>query len=142
MRHLAAAGLVALVTLALAGCTGQRLRSDHRSGMARLGDCHVFVLNKSSEEVISAVVYVDGEEVLSDSVPQYSDQATVREVRLRLPLGVHRVRVVVGSETSEIEVDVTSIQPCKCQIIYYDEPGDRFGPNDYRRLAVQQIYPC
>ena len=84
---------MALVTLVLAGCTGQRLRSDPRSGMARLGDCHVFVLNKSSEEVISAVVYVDGEEVLSDSVPRYSDQATVREVRLRLPLGVHRVRV-------------------------------------------------
>ena len=142
MRVLAAMGLTAFLVSVLSGCAGARGHADDRAGAVNRGNCRVFVVNKSSQEAVSAVVYVDGQEVLSGSVGQYSAGSSTREVWLQLPLGVHRVRAVIGSQSSEIDVEVTSAQIATCQVIYYDPPGDCFGPRDYRQVAVQQIHPC
>ena len=141
MRCLSAAGLVTLLALALIGCTGQRTRSDARSETARLGRCHVFVYNKSAEDLITAVVYIDGVEVLRGDASRSGRDGNTLETWLRLPLGVHHVRAVVGSETTEAEIEVTSVQTCMCQILLYDEPVE-FAPGRFSRLSVAQIYPC
>lgn len=141
MRRVAVAGVAAVLALTLIGCAGQRLRSDARSDTASLGTCHVFAFNKSSMERVSAVIYVDGEEVLRGDVSKLSAEANPLETWLKLPLGVHHVRAVVGSVITEAEVEVTSAQTCMCQILLYDQPVE-FAPGRFSRLSVAQIYPC
>jgi hypothetical protein len=56
------------------------------------------------------IVQVDGEEVLRGDALRLSSGGRALETWLRLPLGSHHVRAVVGSETTEADVVVTSRQ--------------------------------
>ncbi len=141
MRRMTAAGLVALVVLTLSGCTGQRIRSDAGSETASLGMCHPFVFNKSSEDVLNAVIYIDGEEGLRGDASRSGRKGMTWKPGFGCPGLVHHVRAVVGSETTEAEIEVTSVQTCMCQILLYDEPVE-FTPGRFSRLSVAQIYPC
>ena len=133
--------LVGLALLSAAACSRPRVPSNTPSDATLVGDVHVFVVNRSSEETISVVVYVDDEEVLRGTYPQLARTRDLGGTRLRLPVGIHRVRAVVGSVSTEAEVEVTTVQACSCQIIWYDEP-EEFAPGRFSRLSVAQIYPC
>ena len=141
MRTVAAALLVGLAVLGTAACSAARVAPHAPSDATRLGDVHVFVVNKSSEETISVVVYVDDEEVLRGTYPQFTRTRDLSGTRLRLPVGIHRVRAVVGSVSTEAEIEVTTVQECTCQIIWTDEPNE-YAPGRFSRLSVEQIYPC
>lgn len=141
MQRLAYVGLMTLLALMPIGCTGQRLDSGARSETVSLGNCHVFVLNKSSEDLLFAVVYIDGERVLCGDASRSGRGGKDLEAWLRLPVGVHHVRAVVGSETTEARIEVTSAQTCVCQILLYDEPVE-YARGRFSRLSVAQIHPC
>jgi hypothetical protein len=132
--------LASLATIALMACAGHRPGPGGGSAEPQVGDCRVFFFNKSASAA-TVSVSVDGEPVLQGTFAPGNPGTDWHEVALRLPLGTHRVRAVVGAETTEVEVHVTARQTCRCQVLYYEEP-QRFGPTGYSRLVVEQIYPC
>jgi hypothetical protein len=133
----------AAVLLVASGCAGRRPPVT-RTEPGAVSDFVLSVHNKSTKDTVPVRIWVDETLVAEGTSPYWigsERREGVKEIRLRLAPGVHRVRAEVDGQTAAADVEVRRDETL-CQVLYDDRPNDLGHTVVPAGLRIEPIGKC